>query len=192
MNQNPQFFTRWKPLTQAGKRHRSFVINAPQTTALWTGFSRPILSVDISGAKTIAGVKDLLSARPIIAVSVVTWDDENTVPDHPNIKVLYQYMIRRAQAVNLDYIPDYQNERLLSRSAVYFWTAPPPFGTAALTAFSLEILTYGQYNPFNSTGYLTEQTPLDLTYDNLLYTVDYPVPHATVGSTIYSNVNPIS
>jgi hypothetical protein len=190
-NNNPQFFTQWKPLTQAGKRHRSFIINSPQLEDIsWNGFSRPILRADISGVKSIAGLNDRGSAKPIIAVSVVTWNPANTVS--VNVPVIEHYLIRKAQSVALSYIPPYTGQRLQSTSYLYFWTAPPPFGTESLTEFTIQILAYGLENPFNSTGYLREQDAPDITLETLLYTGDYPIPHPDPSTIIYANQFAIS
>lgn len=184
---SPQFYTRWRPELQAGKRHRSFIVHRLQSDALWTGFSRPLMSADISGAFSVAKVEDQGSARPHIAVSVVTWDALNLATE--DVPVTYHYMLRTGASVGLGYIPLYTGERLLSTAQIYFWSAPPPFGTTALTGFQIKILTFGQANPFDNSGYVQQQELYTIALNELLYTEPYPVDS---DPTIEANQFPIS
>jgi len=169
------FFTQWKPFGQAGKRHRSFIVRSAGFDAIWNGFSRPTVSADISGVKSVAGINDRGSSIPIIPVSVITWDPDNMATD--DIPVIYHYIIRRGLAAELDYLPLYNTDRLLPQSRIYFWSAPPLYSsqTNSRTTFDIEILCYGQENPFNSSGYVIGQPSISITLETLLYTEPYPI-----------------
>lgn len=168
-----QFFTRWRPISNAGKRHRYFEIIGDQVDAVWNGFSRPIVYADISGAFSVADVVDTNSARPRIAVSILTWDVDNRVST--NVPVTYEYMLRVAASVGLGYIPQYQGERLLTTAKLVIWSAPPDFGTNSFTKFRFKVKTFGQENPYDAGGYLQDPYPYDITLATDIYTEPYPV-----------------
>ncbi len=181
------FFTRWRPFTNAGKRHRFFEIIGDQVDAVWNGFSRPIVYADISGAFSVAGVVDTNSARPRIAVTVLSYDEDNRVND--NIPVISQYMIRPGTSVGLGYIPIYRGERLGPVAKLVIWSAPPDFGTNSFTKFRFKVKTFGQENPYTATAFLQEPYPYNITLETDIYTEDYPVDSDPI---INANQFPIS
>ena len=170
---NPQFWTRWVPVAQAGARHRSFRAFAENVPAVWNGFSRPVLSIDISGVKSVAEVVDQGEADPIIPVSVITWHPDDIVEN--NVHNTEHYMLQKGTAKQLTYIPDYNNQPLKPQARLYFWSAPPLYGAESLTSFDMLIKILGVENPFSSVGYLTEQPTLVMEKTPNLYSTNYPI-----------------
>jgi len=182
-----QFFTRHRPWLQAGPRQKSFNVYSPNIQAEWTGASRVIARLDISGSLQIQDVLNKLSAVDYVAVSVVTWDANNTVT--ANIPVTEHYMIRAGTSAGLQYIPPYTNQRLKPSAYLYFWSAPPTYGTNAVTAFEYEIFAQGSENPFDQFGYVNVQNTSGNPPVYKLYTVDYPVTTAPIINTNFQQLS---
>jgi hypothetical protein len=174
-----QFLTRYRPPLQVGKRHRSFIVESNPIEAVWYGFSRPIARVDIDGTKVVSAVQDRGSSDSYVAVSVITWDEDNMFA--PNIPNSEHYMIKPAKSVGLGYLPRYTGQRLHTKSSLIFWSAPMPYGNKSVTGFAYEIFANGLELPFNIYGYVQDQQYIpNIVISNLLYTDNYPTASATI------------
>ena len=171
-----QFLTRHRPWKQAGNRQRSFIATSENISATWQGFSRIIARIDVSSIKQVTSVRNRLTAKTEVAVSILTWDSNPDAFLRPNVPDSRHYILKRGTSVGRDYIPDYNQEALLDTSFLCFWSAPPPYGTDSITAFSYEIYAQGLALPYDSNGYVRDQEPfLDTNIDYLLYSINFPL-----------------